>query len=77
MHFAVTCPLISSLPNGMVKQDVIPNVLGRPLVNTVVQFDCFSGYRIIGSTNVTCLNDGMWSDLSPICDRKTDFVFLN
>ncbi|XP_076799587.1 uncharacterized protein LOC143444282 [Clavelina lepadiformis] len=36
-------------------------------LNSVVVFNCISGYEISGSRQITCLQTGEWSDVEPSC----------
>ena len=35
-------------------------------------YTCDDGYELIGSTTVTCMDDGTWSDEPPMCSRKLE-----
>jgi hypothetical protein len=37
------------------------------LCGTTVQFDCQSGYALVGQRSVTCLDGGRWSTALPHC----------
>lgn len=75
-EFLVTCPTINTMPNGTVNQDTIPNVLGRPIVGSIVNFTCNLGYFQIGSSSSVCQTDGTWSSAVPTCDRNSVWLWI-
>jgi len=40
-------------------------------VSTVCSFECYDGYALVGSQQVVCGEDGVWSDEEPICQAIT------
>ena len=57
------CPDLSDPANGMVI------MMGTSAWDTAI-YTCDAGYELIGSTTVTCMDDGTWSDGPLMCRRK-------
>ncbi len=59
------CPALSSIPNGTITYgpDMIPDFD----VDTVATHSCDPGFRLVGFETLVCLNTGIWSDLTPVC----------
>jgi len=36
-------------------------------VGETIQFSCDDGYQLYGSANISCLDNGKWSDDPPVC----------
>ena len=56
--FVVHCPTNWSISNGYMRYS--HNL-------SLVSFKCVSGYRLDGSSSVTCNENGTWSSLPPKC----------
>ena len=56
----VTCPSISPLSAGLVS-------ISTDGLTSLASFTCFTGYRIIGDSNLTCQSSGVWSGPIPSC----------
>ncbi|KAL4230224.1 Sushi [Mactra antiquata] len=55
-----TCSSLTSLLNGVISYTVQG-------LSTVAIFTCNVGYSLNGVTNITCLDDGTWSNSKPDC----------
>ncbi|KAI8498226.1 hypothetical protein Bbelb_241700, partial [Branchiostoma belcheri] len=56
---AIQCPLLSNPLNGFVS--------GTNSYVDVVNFTCEPGYKLVGTSSLTCLSDGTWDGTSPTC----------
>ncbi|KAI8515764.1 hypothetical protein Bbelb_065770 [Branchiostoma belcheri] len=56
---AAQCPLLSPPPNGF--------VTGSNYYGDVVNFTCMPGYKLVGTSALTCLSDGTWDENLPTC----------
>ncbi|KAI8498127.1 hypothetical protein Bbelb_240710 [Branchiostoma belcheri] len=56
---AVRCPSLSPPLNGF--------MTGSNSYGDVVNFTCESGYKLVGTSSLTCLSDGTWNGKSPTC----------
>lgn len=59
----------------------VPNLLMNPpgslyFCDTTVQFSCNYGYRLEGTSTITCQNNGTWSNAFPTCKAITCPSFL-
>lgn len=68
----VTCNAPSAPLSGFILPDKSPYQ-----VNEVVTFQCNAGYRLVGSATVMCLQNGVWSVPSPICEGKMSAYLAN
>ena len=50
-------------PNGAVSVD-------ETTLGNTATYSCNSGYNLVGSSTVTCLASGQWSDGAPTCQRQ-------
>ena len=46
------------------------NLANPTYLNSVVQYKCMQNFRMIGSSNRTCLQTGKWSGEAPKCEGK-------
>ncbi|XP_013858624.1 complement factor B [Austrofundulus limnaeus] len=65
----VECPDPNVLQNG----DVSPPQESY-FVDNETTYECYSGYTLRGSVKRTCLPNGKWSGLTPICSRDSGDV---
>ncbi|XP_070536269.1 complement factor B-like [Ptychodera flava] len=75
---SVTCPdpdmMIegSSLTDGILQYRAVPNdtrsLNSVYVVGSRLAFSCITGYRLDGSNNLTCLENGTWSKEMPDCE---------
>ncbi|XP_013383226.1 sushi, von Willebrand factor type A, EGF and pentraxin domain-containing protein 1 [Lingula anatina] len=56
----VTCPTPSHITNGKVSGNLF-------LYGEQLQYECDIGYELFGSSSLTCLSNGQWSDQYPTC----------
>jgi len=56
--FTAQCPTNLSVDNGF--------VIFSP-DSKLVAYQCFDGFKLIGSTSAECMLDGRWSSLLPKC----------
>ena len=68
-HIVITCFDLSSLVNGNVHYGGAGSPGSRP-VDTVVTYNCNTGFTLTGGSTRTCGSDGMWSGSAPTCQRK-------
>uniref|UniRef100_T1JC55 Sushi, von Willebrand factor type A, EGF and pentraxin domain-containing protein 1 n=1 Tax=Strigamia maritima TaxID=126957 RepID=T1JC55_STRMM len=40
--------------------------------NHIVEYHCFPGYRLVGSSRRICQDDGLWNATDPVCQLDTD-----
>ena len=50
-------------PNGAIS-------VGETTLGNTATYSCNSGFDLVGSSTVTCLASGQWSDGAPTCQRK-------
>ena len=58
----VSCPNLDSLSSGSI------TISSNGLV-TKATYDCASGYILIGLSERTCTNDGIWDSTKPRCGK--------
>ncbi|KAL2078670.1 hypothetical protein ACEWY4_026355 [Coilia grayii] len=58
-------------PSGFEQGSVSP-FQGRYYVNDTTTYECFSDYKLYGSSTRVCKANGKWSGSTPICSRNTD-----
>ncbi|XP_064386051.1 sushi, von Willebrand factor type A, EGF and pentraxin domain-containing protein 1-like [Halichondria panicea] len=66
----ITCFDLSSLVNGNVHYGGAGSPGSRP-VDTVVTYNCNTGFTLTGGSTRTCGSDGMWSGSAPTCQQIT------
>ena len=71
----ITCSDLNNLTNGMISYDDAGSTNNRP-VNTVAIFSCDTGYTLNENATKTCGNDGIWSGLDPVCQRKWNGMLI-
>ena len=57
-----------------------PYLLVKPHLGNTATYSCNSGFDLVGSSTVTCLASGQWSDGAPTCQRKNknvNFLAIN
>ena len=64
---AITCPDLEDPQYGTV--ETTDNRVGD-----VANYECNFGFRLVGSSQLTCLVSGEWSDEVPTCERKLTFM---
>ena len=64
-HLTESCPQLTAPPNGHCAP--CSAVSGQQ-----AQFTCDDQYTLFGSSNITCLSDGQWSDSPPTCKSKVE-----
>ncbi|PAA66214.1 hypothetical protein BOX15_Mlig011105g2 [Macrostomum lignano] len=57
---SIQCPNLRNPPNGMVSK-------GWNFVNSVVQYSCHAGYRLVGTASRMCRRNGTWDGEVPRC----------
>ena len=65
MHIAAQCQDPGNNPNLQRIQDA------GYVSNTVVYFQCDSGYDLSGASALTCLTNGAWSAPAPVCSPRS------
>lgn len=70
---ASSCPPMIETPHAI--QAVMNG--GDRSYGTVIRFECVPGYFRIGVPVVVCRSDGTWSDVPPICNRRSNFADRN
>ncbi|XP_065829914.1 uncharacterized protein [Oscarella lobularis] len=62
------CPTVNATANMLltIQSVTLGNVTATQLV-----FSCDDGYNLIGSSNITCLESGRWSDKPPLCKKSS------
>ena len=64
----IECPIIQSTSLYLY---YTPSFLNQPFVyQTVVTFDCFGKYNLVGNATLFCMANGQWNDTIPRCKRK-------
>ncbi|KAI8515762.1 hypothetical protein Bbelb_065750 [Branchiostoma belcheri] len=66
---AVQCPLLSPPTNGI--------LTGTNSYGDVANFTCEPGYKLVGTSSLTCLSDGTWDGTSPTCAAVQCSPLLN
>lgn len=61
---APQCPSLTAPPNGFVS--VTGTVSG-----SVATYSCQRGFSLVGSQRRTCRDNGVWSGVTPLCQRET------
>ena len=61
----VICPPYSQNLTAHVQATVTAS--GGNRAGTIVSFDCSTGYHIVGSGRITCLDNGRWDGSVPTC----------
>ena len=64
-----SCSRISCGNPGAVRNGSVSPIDGNYLFQSVVLFTCNSGFDLYGSSRVSCLANGNWSDRLPTCAR--------
>ncbi|KAI8498093.1 hypothetical protein Bbelb_240370 [Branchiostoma belcheri] len=64
---AVQCPILSPPLNGF--------MTGSNSYGDVVTFTCEPGYKLVGTSSLTCLPDGTWTGQSPTCAVRSLIVW--
>ena len=62
-YYVGRCSYLSPPENGGVSMTTSD-------VGGTATYTCNSGFRLIGSSNRTCLSNGIWSGSQPICNSK-------
>ena len=57
---AIHCGNLTVPSNGFLSSE-------KTIFNITVKFDCENGYMLIGESHLTCLLNGTWSNLEPLC----------
>ena len=57
---AIMCPNLVIPANGMV-------AMTGNLVGDTATYTCDPGFELVGNATQTCLSDGTWSDIPPVC----------
>ena len=65
VHIAAQCQDPGNNPNLQRVQDA------GYVSNTVVYFQCNSGYDLSGASALTCLSNGVWSAPAPVCSPRS------
>ena len=60
LYTAIECEDLQSPANGLV---VVPS----RLPGSTATYSCNTGFNLIGSQTRSCLNNGFWSGVVPIC----------
>ena len=42
-----------------------------------ITFECFDQYELIGTSKLTCMDNGNWSHPAPSCNRKYELINCN
>ncbi|XP_077867186.1 uncharacterized protein LOC102808671 [Saccoglossus kowalevskii] len=56
----VDCPVFGELTNGHISKH-------SHSFHDTVTFTCYNGFRLVGSSTITCLQTGQWSAEQPVC----------
>lgn len=64
------CGPLSIPVNGTKYGTAVVSVLGDVDMPAVTSFECDIGFDLIGSSERTCLSNGTWSGLQPVCNCK-------
>jgi hypothetical protein len=68
------CDILSPPENGQIHSDASPASFHGYLPNTVLKFTCLFGYRLFGSSSLTCNEHGQWKGDIPYCIGETTTV---
>ncbi|CAG5873920.1 unnamed protein product [Menidia menidia] len=66
-----TCNLVQCPDPTVFENGIVTPYLQRYFVANVTTYECYSGYTRRGSYSRTCLPNGKWSGLTPICSRDS------
>ncbi|XP_071382234.1 E-selectin [Centroberyx affinis] len=66
---AVQCPVLQEPENGFVSCG--EDVELRFIYGNTCNFSCAAGYRLVGSSTVTCTSAAEWSEVMPRCEAIT------
>lgn len=60
----IICPVLETPANGQKSTDAVQ-------VDTVLNFRCFVGYKVVGVSVLHCREDGRWNGTEPTCFGKS------
>ncbi|XP_065830172.1 uncharacterized protein [Oscarella lobularis] len=61
------CPTVDATANSLM---TIQSVTHGNVTSTILVFSCDDGYVLVGSSRITCLESGEWSDRLPVCKKS-------
>ena len=61
----VPCDILPSIENGGHDSELQPGEMAPE--GTILQYKCDTGYSLVGSENITCMEGGEWSSEQPSC----------
>ena len=67
------CPTVNATANSSLTIQSV--TLGNATATQLV-FSCNDGYSLIGSSKITCLQSGQWSDNIPVCKKSSVVISL-
>lgn len=63
-YLAIHCETPSSIANGIFTTSSLTN---STVFGTVVEYTCNKGYKILGPNEITCLPNGQYNRVPPVC----------
>ncbi|KAF2906005.1 hypothetical protein ILUMI_00172 [Ignelater luminosus] len=63
-------PILCEPPPGILN-GIVSASDNETLFGTIIEYSCNSGYKLRGASQITCMSNGQYDNVAPVCDEET------